>query len=83
METISNKYGNEKVVSPSNRFNKKKDEEQALSGENQHISLEAFNSQFNDELQRQIEGTLPKGHVYKMGMPGEILQSAGMPNVTH
>jgi hypothetical protein len=36
------------------------------------------NERFNAELQQQIDGTLPKGHVYKLGNTGEILQSAGI-----
>jgi hypothetical protein len=39
-----------------------------------------INKRFNEELQQQIEGTLPKGHVYQLGMPGEILLGAGMPD---
>jgi 2-polyprenyl-3-methyl-5-hydroxy-6-metoxy-1,4-benzoquinol methylase len=34
---------------------------------------------FKDELQKQIDGTLPEGHVYRMGMPGDILRSTGVP----
>ena len=43
--------------------------------------MEAVNQRFNEELQKQIEGTLPKGHVYDMGMPGSVLLSTGFPNV--
>ena len=42
------------------------------------ISLEKANSDFNDELQRQIDGSLPKGHIYSLGYPGEILREAGV-----
>ncbi|WP_257606392.1 hypothetical protein, partial [Gabonia massiliensis] len=38
------------------------------------------NSQFNEELQQQIDGTLPKGHIYQIGKPGAILRSAGFPD---
>jgi hypothetical protein len=38
-----------------------------------------INNRFNEELQQQIEGNLPKGHVYQLGMPSEILLRAGMP----
>ena len=41
--------------------------------------LEEVNARFNSELQQQIDGTLPAGHVYQLGMPGAILQSAGIP----
>jgi hypothetical protein len=43
------------------------------------LTLEAINAQFNEELQRQIDGTLPIGHVYRLGMPRGILQSTGTP----
>jgi hypothetical protein len=40
-----------------------------------------INNRFNEELQRQIDGTLPKGHIYQFGMPGEILLGAGIKNL--
>jgi hypothetical protein len=40
--------------------------------------MKTINSRFNEELQQQIEGTLPKGHVYQLGMPGKILLEAGV-----
>ena len=43
--------------------------------------LDKDNERFNNELQQQIDGTLPKGHIYKMGMPGKILLSEGVPNM--
>ena len=42
------------------------------------MNLEQINQQFNNELQQQIDGTLPKGHIYQLGNPSEILQSAGI-----
>ena len=36
------------------------------------MTLEEINIQFNNELQQQIEGTLPKGHTYNLGYPREI-----------
>lgn len=44
-------------------------------------SIKDINDRFNEELQQQIDGTLPKGHVYSLGMPNDILRSAGFPNV--
>jgi hypothetical protein len=44
-----------------------------------HIDL--INIRFNEELQQQINGTLPKGHVYKLGKPEKILLSIGIPAV--
>lgn len=39
------------------------------------------NERFNSELEKQVKGELPKGHVYKLGMPGDILRSAGLPDL--
>jgi len=38
-------------------------------------TLDSINNVFNEELQKQIEGTLPKGHIYRLGMPSEALLS--------
>ncbi|MDE7090630.1 MAG: hypothetical protein K2O53_02785 [Bacteroidales bacterium] len=43
--------------------------------------LKAVNARFNDELSRQIAGTLPPGHIYRLGHPSAILLSAGLPNL--
>lgn len=32
-------------------------------------SLDEVNDQFNQELLKQIAGTLPKGHIYRLGYP--------------
>ena len=37
-----------------------------------------LNDRFNNELNRQIAGDLPQGHVYDMGMPSEYLLSTGI-----
>ena len=44
-------------------------------------NLDGVNTQFNAELKAQIEGTLPTGHVYSLGMPSKALRSAGVPNL--
>ena len=40
--------------------------------------LQRVNGTFNSELQQQVEGKLPKDHVYQLGNPSVILQSAGV-----
>ena len=45
------------------------------------LSPEEVNERFNEELKQQIDGTLPKGHVYRLGMPSEALRSAGVPEL--
>ena len=42
--------------------------------------VDKINSQFNSELQQQIDGMLPIGHIYKLGNPGANLLSAGLPD---
>lgn len=44
-------------------------------------NIEAANARFNAELELQIDGKLPIGHVYKMGRPSEFLRAAGIPNL--
>lgn len=39
------------------------------------------NERFNEELERQIAGELPKGHVYSLGRPSEVLLAAGIPDL--
>ena len=43
--------------------------------------VEDVNRLFNEELEKQIDGTLPAGHVYNMGFPSAILRSTGFPDV--
>ncbi|EJX01520.1 hypothetical protein EVA_10373, partial [gut metagenome] len=51
--------------------------EESTSGKD----LEEVNARFNEELQQQIDGTLPQGHIYQLGMASAVLQSAGLPNL--
>ena len=39
------------------------------------------NNRFNEELEQQINGTLPRGHIYQMGMPGTVLRACGFPDM--
>lgn len=43
--------------------------------------LYQVNERFNEELQKQINGTLSKGHIYKLGYPGQKLLDAGLRNL--
>jgi hypothetical protein len=45
------------------------------------MDSEETNKRFNSELQMQIDGTLPKGHIYGLGYPEGNLLSAGLPNL--
>ena len=42
------------------------------------IQIDCFNNKFNEELEKQINGTLPNNHIYELGMPGQILRSTGI-----
>jgi len=44
-------------------------------------NIEEVNQKFNDDLDRQIAGTLPKGYIHQLGTPGNILLSTGVPNL--
>lgn len=46
--------------------------------EKKHV--ERNNKRFNEELDRQIAGQLPQGHIYNLGRASSILQSAGFPD---
>ncbi len=52
-----------------------------LRGELNNTRLRAVSETFDSQLQQQIDGTLPAGHIYNLGMPGAILRSAGLPNL--
>jgi hypothetical protein len=41
---------------------------------------DSINSVFNERLRQQIDGELEKGFIYELGMPSEVLISAGMEN---
>ena len=43
--------------------------------------VEDANSRFNEQLEQQIAGTLPQGHIYQLGTPSPILLSCGLPNL--
>ena len=57
---------------------KQSNENQSQTG-NVRFSIKQVNDQFNKELQQQIDGTLPKDHIYKIGLPSDILCSTGFP----
>ncbi len=43
--------------------------------------VEKINAEFNADIDRQIAGTLPKGYIYQLGTPGDILLSTGVPDL--
>jgi site-specific DNA-cytosine methylase len=45
------------------------------------MAVKKANDRFNEELEMQVKGELEEGHVYKLGMPSEILLSTGVPNL--
>ena len=57
---------------PDVRFSVAPDEE---------LELDRVNQAFNNELQKQINGELPKGYLYQLGRPGSILRSTGIPDL--
>ena len=49
--------------------------------ETAYVSMDDISDLFDEELQMQIEGNLPKGHIYQLGRPGAILLSTGIPDL--
>ncbi len=43
--------------------------------------VQRVNEKFNEELQMQIDGKLPESHIYKIGKPGSVLRSTGVPDL--
>ena len=43
--------------------------------------VDEINDAFNEELQQQIDGKLSSNHIYRMGRPGRILLSTGVPDL--
>lgn len=43
--------------------------------------LAKVNNEFNRNLQKLINGTLPKGFIFQLGKPSAILQASGIPNL--
>ncbi|MFI3315483.1 MAG: hypothetical protein R3Y04_07460, partial [Rikenellaceae bacterium] len=72
---------NDYIVSNSNQIKSAIDNNGEYSGANDDILFRdnsQVNGKFNEELEQQINGTLPKGHVYALGMPGAVLRAAGV-----
>lgn len=67
----------------SNDIRYRKVESEGLTNQDREDNIAVFtvNERFNEELQQQIEGTLPRGHVYALGKPGVALLSAGIPDL--
>ncbi len=42
------------------------------------LLLRSINASFNADLKKHIDGSLPKNHVYKLGMPSKALLYAGV-----
>ena len=92
IKTISGENGQETGTLDTafdNLFNAIQEEVDATTGStilfreltDQSTTQEQTNDRFNDELSRQIDGTLPKGHIYDLGMPSDTLLNAGLPNL--
>ncbi|WP_099465547.1 ADP-ribosyltransferase-containing protein [Parabacteroides provencensis] len=50
-------------------------------GSGTNTGIDDVNQKFNNELQQQLDGTLPKGHIYQLGKPSAVLQAAGIPDL--
>lgn len=57
------------------------EEESGELNEIRFRSSNETNSRFNEELERQIDGELPQGHIYQLGLPSQVLIASGIPNL--
>jgi hypothetical protein len=46
--------------------------------QSERAEIQRVNEKFNNELEQQIAGTLPKEHVYQLGRPGAVLRAANV-----
>jgi hypothetical protein len=65
-ENLSNEVRSKAVV-------KKAEHEYSLQ------QIEDTNNNFNAELDQYLEGKLEKGHIFRLGIPGQILRNTGFP----
>ena len=81
LKVVEYEAGNEESRAKAVEEASKSDDIRFRQEERAARELAEVNERFNEELQKQIAGTLPAGHVYQLGMPGEILLSTGIPNL--
>ena len=79
LKVVEYEAGNEESRAKAVEEASKSDDIRFRQEERAARELAEVNERFNEELQKQIDGTLPAGHVYQLGMPGEILLAAGFP----
>lgn len=68
---------NGEVIPLSQRFNEEVADVRFRRGRD----IGAVNERFNEELREQIAGKQKAGHVYQLGMPSDVLRSAGVPDL--
>lgn len=81
LKVVEYEAGNEESRTKAVEEASKSDDIRFRQEEKAARELAEVNERFNEELQKQIDGTLPAGHVYQLGMPSRILHSAGIPNL--
>ena len=81
LRVVEYEAGNEESRAKAVEEASKSDDIRFRQEERAARELAEVNERFNEELQKQIDGTLPAGHVYQLGMPGEILLAAGFPTM--
>ena len=81
LKVVEYEAGNEESRAKAVEEASKSDDIRFRQEERAARELAEVNERFNEELQKQIAGTLPAGHVYQLGMPGEILLAAGFPTM--
>ena len=82
-DILSRKDGKVTISSSTGRYTVTEDREMPdyTGEEDVRFRGVSVNDRFNEELAKQVDGTLPRGHVYRLGMPGDALRSAGLPDL--
>lgn len=82
-DILSRKDGKVAISSSTGRYTVTEDREMPdyTGEEDVRFRGVSVNDRFNEELAKQVDGTLPRGHVYRLGMPGDALRSAGLPDL--
>lgn len=74
IKSATDNNGNYSIFDDDIRFRRAEED-------SEYLGINETNRKFNEELQQQIDRTLPKGHVYQLGKPSAVLQAAGIPDL--
>lgn len=77
MDAVESIYG-EDIFTTIEEVDAKETDNQ---GKEVKYSVKEVNNRFNEELQQQIDGTLPQRHIYQLGLPSPIMLACKFPYI--